>query len=212
MTSNGLYADLSSGARTRKEKSCTGQSPSPRLSRERWGSAIAAPAAKPTDPQIAHIAYTAGQLDIEAAKQALDKSKNQEVRAFAQRMVGDHTSVNDQALALVKKLNVTPEDNPTSQSLTQAADAERKKLAGLDGAAFDKAYVDNEAAYHKTVNEAFSKTLIPDAQKCAAEIAAGKGPEIVRRPSAACRDFGEAAALTKWERPPWTKSRWITSI
>jgi putative membrane protein len=38
--------------------------------------AIAAPAAKPTDPQIAHIAYTAGQLDIEAGKQALDKSKN----------------------------------------------------------------------------------------------------------------------------------------
>ena len=126
--------------------------------------AIAAPAAKPTDPQIAHIAYTAGQLDIEAAKQALDKSKNQEVRAFAQRMVGDHTSVNDQALALVKKLHVTPEDNPTSQSLTQAADAERKKLASLDGAAFDKAYVDNEVAYHKTVNEALSKTLIPDAQ------------------------------------------------
>jgi putative membrane protein len=129
-----------------------------------FAGAIAAPAAKPKDPQIAHIAYTAGQLDIEAGKQALDKSKNQEVRAFAQRMVGDHTSVNDQALALVKKLNVTPEDNPTIQSLTQAADAERKKLASLDGAAFDKAYVDNEVAYHKTVNEALSKTLIPDAQ------------------------------------------------
>jgi putative membrane protein len=113
--------------------------------------------AKPTDPQIAHIAHTAGQLDIEAAKQALEKSKNQEVRTFAQRMVGDHTSVNDQALALVQKLNVTPEDNPTSQSLTQAADAERKKLAGLDGAALDKAYVDNEVAYQKTVNEAFPK-------------------------------------------------------
>src|SRR6476646_6824727 len=94
--------------------------------------AIAAPAAKPTDPQIAHIAYTADQLDIEAGKQALDKSKNQDVRAFAQRMVGAHSSVNDQALALVKKLNVTPEDNPTSQNLTQAQDGERKKLAGLD--------------------------------------------------------------------------------
>jgi putative membrane protein len=129
-----------------------------------FAGAIAAPPAKPTDPQIAHIAYTTGQLDIEAGKQALDKSNNQDVRSFAQRMVGDHTSVNDQALALVKKLNVTPEDNPTSQSLTKAADAERKKLAGLDGAAFDKAYVDNEVAYHKTVNEALNKTLIPDAQ------------------------------------------------
>jgi putative membrane protein len=103
-----------------------------------FATGIAAPAAKPTDPQIAHIAYTADQLDIEAGKLALDKSKNQDVRAFAQRMVGDHTAVNDQALALVKKLNVTPEDNPTSQSLTKAQDAELKKLAGLDGAALTR--------------------------------------------------------------------------
>ena len=55
------------------------------------------------------------------------KSKNQDVRAFAQQMVGDHTAVNDQALALVKKLKVTPEDNSTSRALTQSAEAERKK-------------------------------------------------------------------------------------
>ena len=109
------------------------------------GGAVAAEqAAKPTDPQIAHIAYTADVLDIEAAQQALDKSKNSDVRAFAQQMVGDHTTVNNQALALVKKLNVKPEDNPTSQNLTKQADATRKKLASLNGAAFDKAYVDNE--------------------------------------------------------------------
>jgi putative membrane protein len=128
------------------------------------GKLLADPAARPTDPQIAHIAYTAGVLDVEAGKQALDKSQNKDVRAFAQRMVGDHTSVNDQALALVKKLNVTPEDNPTSQSLTKAADAKRQELAKLNGADFDKAYVDNEVAYHKTVNGALSSTLIPDAQ------------------------------------------------
>lgn len=121
-------------------------------------------AAKPTDPQIAHIAYTAGQIDVEAAKQALGKSKNKEVRAFAEQMVGDHTMVNDQALALVKKLNVKPEDNRTSQSLAMQAEATRNKLASLNGAAFDKAYVDNEVAYHKTVNTSLSDTLIPDAQ------------------------------------------------
>jgi len=126
--------------------------------------ATAAETAKPTDPQIAHIAYTAGALDVEAGKQALDKSKNKDVRAFAERMVADHTSVNNQALALVKKLNVTPEDNPTSQSLSKAAADHRAAFAKLDGAAFDKAYVDNEVAYHKTVNDALSKTLIPDAQ------------------------------------------------
>jgi putative membrane protein len=120
--------------------------------------------AKPTDPQIAHIAYTAGLIDVEAGKLAVDKSKNNDVRAFAQQMIGDHTAVNDQALALVKKLNVTPEDNPTSQSLTKQAEETRKKLAGLTGAAFDKAYIDDEVAFHKTVNSALSTTLIPAAQ------------------------------------------------
>ena len=125
--------------------------------------ALAQNAAKPTDPQIAHIAYTAGQLDIEAAKQALQKSNNKDVRAFAEDMVRDHTAVNKQALDLVKKLNVTPEDNDTSRALTKQADDKRAELAKLSGAEFDRAYVANEVAYHKTVNGALETTLIPSA-------------------------------------------------
>jgi putative membrane protein len=121
-------------------------------------------AAKPTDPQIAHIAYTAGKIDIDAAKMALQKSKNKDVRAFAKEMERDHTAVNKQALALVNKLKVKPEDNPTSQSLLQDAAKRAAELKGLKGAAFDKAYADNEVAYHKTVNSALSDTLIPSAQ------------------------------------------------
>lgn len=125
------------------------------------GAALAQGTAKPTDPQIAHIAYTAGQLDIEAAKQALSKSKNKDVRAFAEDMERDHKAVNDQALALVKKLKVTPQDNDTSKGLTKQAAAKRAELAKLSGAAFDKAYVANEVAYHKTVNGALETLLIP---------------------------------------------------
>jgi putative membrane protein len=119
---------------------------------------------KPTDPQIAHIAYTAGEIDIAAAKQALKKSKNAEVRDFAKTMERDHKAVNDQALALLKKLKVTPEDNDTSKSLSTAAKEELAKLKKLHGAAFDKAYVDNEVAYHKQVNGALETLLIPSAQ------------------------------------------------
>lgn len=124
----------------------------------------AAAADAPTDPQIAHIAYTAGNIDIAAAKQALAKSHNKAVRSFAQEMVRDHAAVNAKALALVKKLHVTPADNPTSDSLTKAATAERDKLSHLSGAAFDRAYVDNEVAFHKTVNGALQGTLIPSAK------------------------------------------------
>ena len=126
------------------------------------GIAVAADA--PTDPQIAHIAYTAGQIDIAAAEQAIKKSKNADIVAFAKQMAEDHKAVNDQALALVRKLGVTPEDNPTSQALSKAATDKLAEFDKLDGAAFDKAYIDNEVAYHQTVNGALSGTLIPAAQ------------------------------------------------
>src|SRR5689334_19770341 len=101
------------------------------------GLSIAQQPAKPNDAQIAHIAYTAGDIDIKAAQQALQKSRNREVREFAQDMVRDHTAVNKQALALVKKLHVSPEDNPTSQALLKQAEGQRGKLSRLKGAAFD---------------------------------------------------------------------------
>jgi putative membrane protein len=119
--------------------------------------------AKPNDAQIAHIAYTADQIDINAAELALQKSKNKEVRDFAENMVRDHKAVNDQALALVKKLHVTPQDNDTSKALVKQAESKRAELEKLSGAKFDKAYADNEVAYHKTVDNALETILIPDA-------------------------------------------------
>jgi putative membrane protein len=117
----------------------------------------------PTDPQIAHIAYTAGELDVAAAKLALAKTRNATVRDFAQTMVRDHQAVNVKALALVKKLGVTPQANPVSASLSDQAAAAMKRLKALDGAAFDRAYATHEAGYHKTVNSALADTLIPSA-------------------------------------------------
>src|SRR3546814_3012316 len=71
-------------------------------------------------------------------------------------MVRDHAAVNDQALALVKKLGVAPAANGTSAALSEEAKQQMRKLNGLDGAAFDKSYVQNEIAYHRTVNDALS--------------------------------------------------------
>lgn len=127
------------------------------------GASSAAYAAGPTDPQIAHIAYTAGVIDIAAGKQALARSHNKAVRAFASEMVRDHAAVNVQALALVKKLHVTPEANPTSASLSKQGAATLRRLSRLHGRSFDRAYASNEVAYHKTVNGALEGTLIPNA-------------------------------------------------
>lgn len=128
-----------------------------------FSAAAMAQGAKLTDPQIAHIAYTAGTIDIAAAKQALTKAHNKEVKTFAQDMARDHEAVNKQALELVKKLKVTPEDNDTSKALSKQAADKLAELSKLNGAAFDKAYIANEVAYHKTVDTALETQLIPSA-------------------------------------------------
>jgi putative membrane protein len=123
----------------------------------------AAFAQSPNDAQIASIVVTANQVDIDAGKLAAKNATNAEVKKFANLMVTDHTGVNKQAVDLVTKLKVTPQDNDTSKSLKEGGDKNLETLKGLKGAAFDKAYVDHEVAYHQAVLDAVDKTLIPSA-------------------------------------------------
>jgi putative membrane protein len=117
-----------------------------------------------TDSQIAAIAVTANQVDIDAGKLAESKATHPDVRKFGQQMVADHTSVNERATALASRLNVTSEDNQTSQSLKTGGAKSLEELKALDGPAFDKAYIDHEMAYHQSVIEEIDKTLISGAQ------------------------------------------------
>jgi putative membrane protein len=119
---------------------------------------------KINDAQIAAVAVAANQVDIDAGKLALSKSKNEEVKKFAQTMVTDHSGAIKAATNLVTKLKVTPQENDTSKALVKGGQEARAKLSKLDGAAFDKAYLDNEVAYHSTVVKALDDTLIPNAQ------------------------------------------------
>ncbi|MDB5880960.1 MAG: rane protein [Ramlibacter sp.] len=120
--------------------------------------------AAPNDAQIAGIVVTANTVDIDAGKLAQKQSKNKDVQQFAKQMVTDHTGVNKQATALVKKLKVKPADSDTSKSLKQGGEQNISKLKGLKGKDFDKAYIDNEVTYHQAVIDALDKTLIPSAQ------------------------------------------------
>ena len=127
-------------------------------------SAVAWAQGGPSDPQIAGIVVAANQIDIDAGKLAKSRSKNKEIQAFADLMITDHTSVNKQAVALVTKLGVKPEDSDTSKSLKDGAKKNTENLQKLSGAAFDKAYIDHEVAYHQAVLDAVDKVLIPSAQ------------------------------------------------
>jgi putative membrane protein len=123
----------------------------------------AALAAGPNDAQIAAIVVTANQVDIDAGKYAEAHAAKADVKSFAKLMVTDHTAVNKSATDLAGKLHLTPEDNPTAQSLKKGGEDNIANLKTLSGAAFDKAYVDHEVTYHEAVLSALDGTLIPNA-------------------------------------------------
>jgi len=116
------------------------------------------------DAQIASIVVTANQVDIDAGKLAAATTANAEVKKFAQLMVTDHTGVNKQAVELVTKLKVKPEENDTSAALKRGGAESAAKLDKLKGADFDRAYVAQEVAYHQSVIDALDKTLVPNAK------------------------------------------------
>jgi putative membrane protein len=128
------------------------------------GSQAANAEGPPGDAQIAHVAVTANQIDIDAAKIAQGKTKNADVKKFADLMVKDHGSVIKAATELAGKLKLTPEDNDTSKALMTGADQNVASLNKLSGADFDKAYVGHEVDYHKAVLDALDKVLIPNAR------------------------------------------------
>jgi putative membrane protein len=118
---------------------------------------------KLSDPEIASVAVVANQNDIDFAAIAKQKSKNAEIINFAKTMANDHQSVIDQAVALVTKLKVTPKDNAVSQNLTADAAKIKKMLMSKSAAGFDKAYIDNEVAYHRAVISTVETVLVPQA-------------------------------------------------
>lgn len=117
-----------------------------------------------TDPEIASIAVTANQIDVDYGKIALKKATNADAKKFAQTMIDDHTSIINQAVALAKKLGVTPKTNDVTKSLLKGAAKTKKDLESKKGKAFNKAYIDNEVAYHEAVISTIKNVLIPQTQ------------------------------------------------
>lgn len=124
--------------------------------------ATAQSAADLNDLEMAHVAYTADNIDIRYAHLALAISDNPTVRAFAETMIRDHTAVNEQALALLAELDVQAQDNFLSQQLLENAEVIIDELSGLRGAAFDRRYAENELAYHQAVNALVGDSFIPN--------------------------------------------------
>jgi len=130
------------------------------------------------DLEIAHAAYTADNIDIRYAHLALALSENPEVHEFAQTMIRDHTAVNEQALALLKKLNAQPQDNFLSRQLIENSEKLVDEMSKLRGVEFDRRYAENELAYHQAVNALVAKDFIPNIENAEVKALFEQGLEI----------------------------------
>ncbi|MBB6611587.1 DUF4142 domain-containing protein [Pontibacter sp. Tf4] len=119
---------------------------------------------KLSDAEVASVAVIANQIDIDQAMLAKERSKNQDVLQFAETMINDHKAVIKQASDLVQKLGVTPKENAVGKQLQADAAKTANMLRTKSGSAFDKAYVNNEVAYHKAVISAVEGLLIPESE------------------------------------------------
>ena len=127
------------------------------------------------DLEIAHVAYTADNIDIRYAHLALAISENRAVREFAKTMIRDHNAVNAQALALLAKFNAEPQDNFLSQQLTANSKELVDEMSQLRGVDFDRRYAQNELAYHQAVNSLVANDFIPNIENAEVKALFGAG-------------------------------------
>ena len=112
------------------------------------------------DPTIVAIFDNANTADIETGKLASERGHSKEVRQFGAMLARDHAMVRQQGRDLAKKLGVTPTPPAGDQSAKDQA-ALIRRLSGLHGAEFDRAFLQREIQFHKDVIAAVKTTLLP---------------------------------------------------
>ena len=116
------------------------------------------------DSQIIAIVIAANQADLSIGHLVKSKSKDNEVSFFAQSMVSDH-SINLKSVAtLMTKLNIAPQDSPTSQNFIVKSMQNITSLNSLNQTEFNKTYINQEVIFHEQVLDTIDSLLIPNAK------------------------------------------------
>ncbi len=110
-----------------------GESASPMTSPSPTGTMAALSAA---GREFMMTAAQGGQMEVQLGQLATDKAASADVKQFGQRMVDDHTRINQQLMQLAAQLNVS-----LPQELSSAEQQTLTRLSKLSGAAFDREYM-----------------------------------------------------------------------
>lgn len=124
---------------------------------------VPAAAAPLDDATIVAIFDGANTADIETGQLAAERGSSPEVREFGAMLARDHENVRKQGRDLAAKLGVTPTP-PANDAAAADHAAAMARLRGLSGAEFDHAFLQHEVAFHKSVIDAVTSTLLPAIQ------------------------------------------------
>ena len=113
------------------------------------------------DAAIVGIFDAANSWDMSTGSLAASKGTRQDVKDFGRMLADAHKAVQQQGRDLAKKLGVTPTPVAKDFALLVDYNMTMKKLGGLKGAAFDKAFLEHEVAYHTAVIDAVTKQFLP---------------------------------------------------
>lgn len=117
--------------------------------------------AKVTSANVVAIVLAANNTDLSYARLAPARASNAEVKAFAERMLTDHTLLNTRVMDIASRNRISAEENATSLDFRDHSAARRDILRELTGAKFDSTYIANEIQYHRELLDAISDVLIP---------------------------------------------------
>jgi len=109
-----------------------------------------------------HALATLHTKEIEINTLAERTTTDPRVKAFAQSVVQDHRLRMQKDAQIVGRMGLKPTDNEVSQRIRAIADDEMSKMSSLSGSAFDRAYIDGEIGYYRSVLDAFDHQLLPN--------------------------------------------------
>lgn len=100
--------------------------------------------------------------EVDLGSMAQKKATDPRVKAFATKVVNDHTTRMKKDDKIMAGLGISPTDNPVSQQISASADQEKARLDALSGADFDRAYIDEQIKYYRSAIDTFDKDLLPN--------------------------------------------------
>lgn len=112
------------------------------------------------DSQVLGFSEAIDTVEIEHAKLAVVKSRDERVKRFASMMIADHGQALKQRAELAERLSLKPDDSRTATKFRVEATKDQNELSDDNGPNFDKRYLESQIELHERIVRAYDEELV----------------------------------------------------